>query len=57
MNVSTSVRASALSAAARTDGHCGRHQIDQQLDRGRIAQLRQRGDRLELQVLIDASAT
>ena len=33
-----------------------RDQIDQQLDRARIAQLRQRGDRLELQVLIDRAA-
>ena len=53
MNVSTSSLRQRASAAARTDGHCADTRSISSSAARRIAQLRQRGDRFELQVLID----
>ena len=54
MKVSTSVFASALSAADRADGHCADTRSISSSTAAGSRQLRQRGDRFQLQVLIDA---
>ena len=53
MNVSTSGARQRMQRGRAHRRPLRRHQVDQQIDRVGAAQLRQRGDRLELQVLVD----